>query len=152
MSTPSSQIDPRGPRFGAALTSLWLLIAVWLLVPTASSPQFGAGWWLVVAITALFAWGAVLGPARHPYGWLFKRVIRPRLSPPAFLEEQAPPRFAQAVGLFVTLIGVVLHLFAVPYALVAAAGAAFIAAYLNAVFGLCLGCEMYRILPRRASA
>jgi hypothetical protein len=145
----SKPIDPRGPRFGATITSVALLVVIWLGLPAASTPQIDAAWWTLVAVTALFAWGAIVGPARHPYGWLFKFLVRPFLSAPEFLEEQAPPRFAQAVGLFVSLVGVVLHLVAIPYALVVAAAGAFIAAFLNAAFGLCLGCEIYAALPKR---
>jgi hypothetical protein len=145
----SKPIDPRGPRFGATITSVALLVVIWLAIPSATHPRIDAAWWTLVAITALFAWGAILGPSRHPYGWLFRFAIRPFLGAPEFLEEQAPPRFAQAVGLFVSLIGVVVHLIGVPYALVVAASAAFIAAFLNAAFGLCLGCEIYAALPTR---
>jgi len=145
-------IDPRGPRFGGTITSVALLVVIWLALPGAASPVIDAAWWTLVAVTALFAWGAIFGPARHPYGWLFRFAVRPFLGAPEFLEEQAPPRFAQAVGLFVSLIGVVLHLLAVPYALVVAAAAAFVAAFLNAAFGLCLGCEIYAALPKRRRA
>ena len=53
------------------------------------------------------------------------------------------------LGYFViTLIGVVLHLVGVPYALVIAASAAFVAAFLNSVFAYCLGCQIYLLLVR----
>jgi len=42
----------------------------------------------------------------------------------------------------------VLHLFGVPWALPIAAALAFVAAFLNAAFGLCLGCELYLLLQR----
>ena len=60
----------------------------------------------------------------------------------------APPTFAQGVGLFVVVVGLVLHLVGVPYALVVAGAAAFIAAFLNSVFGYCLGCQLYLLLVR----
>jgi hypothetical protein len=151
-STP--QIDPRGPRFGAAITSVLLVVTVGLglihgpsqqaLVDRASEPAFI----LLALITALFAWGAFAGINKHPYGLLFKRLIRPRLAPASFLEEPEPPTFAQLVGFLVAGTGIVLHLVGVPYGLVFAAGAAFIASFLNAVFGLCLGCEIYALLVR----
>lgn len=142
------QIDPRGPRFGAGITSVLILVVLALGLPVANSPAFDGAWWLFVAITALFAWGALLGPARHPYGALFKALIRPRLGPPSYLEEEAPPRFAQLVGLIVSAVGLTLHVLAVPYGLVIAAAVAFLAAFLNAAFGLCLGCELYNALLR----
>ncbi len=102
---------------------------------------------LTVVIAALFLW-SVLSPATAPWGALFRRVIRPRLTPPAELEDPRPPRFAQGVGLFVVTVGLVLHLAGVPWALPIATAAAFIAAFLNAVFGLCLGCQLYLLLQR----
>lgn len=107
-----------------------------------------AAWWLLLVACVLFAWGTLLGPSRHPYGLFFKGVIRPRLGAPAFLEPEAPPRFAQGVGLLVSGVGLVLHLLGVPYGLVVATAMAFVAAFLNAVFGLCLGCELYGLLLR----
>ncbi|AVG24343.1 DUF4395-like protein [Pontimonas salivibrio] len=142
------QIDPRGPRFGAAITSVLLLVVLALVLPVADTPAFDGAWWLFVVITALFAWGTLLGPGKHPYGALFKALIRPRLAPPSYLEDQAPPRFAQLVGLIVSAVGITLHVLAVPYGLVIAAAVAFLAAFLNAVFGLCLGCELYNVLLR----
>lgn len=102
---------------------------------------------LLLVIALLFLWG-VLSPRTAPWGVLFRRVIRPRLKPPTELEDPRPPRFAQGVGLFVVTIGLILHLAGVPWALPIAAAAAFIAAFLNAVFGLCLGCQLYLVLQR----
>ena len=143
------KIDPRGPRFGAGITSVVLLGGIVLglqTAPAAGSPD--AAWWLLLFAFSMFVWGVVLGPAKHPYGLIFRALIRPRLSAPAYLEPEAPPRFAQGVGMLVSGIGLVLHLAGVPYGLVAAAAAAFVAAFLNAVFGLCLGCELYGLLLR----
>ncbi len=137
-------IDPRGPRFGAGITAVLLLLVVFLAL-TGSSV---AALVLLAALAALFAWGAFAGAARHPYGLLFKKVIRPRLAPPAHLENPAPPTFAQGVGLAVTLAGVVLGLVGLPFAVALAAVAAFIAAFLNAVFDYCLGCQIYLVLVR----
>lgn len=143
------KIDPRGPRFGAGITSVVLIIALWLgLTDGAPAGALTASFWVMVYAVAMFVWGVVAGPAKHPYGLLFRVLIRPRLGAPSFLEPEAPPRFAQGVGLVVTGVGVLLHLLTVPYALVVAAGAAFVAAFLNAVFGLCLGCELYGLLLR----
>ena len=75
--------------------------------------------------------------------------MRPRLGPPGELEDRRPPRFAQAVGLFVTAVGVLLGFLGLLPAVPIAAAVAFVAAALNAVVGLCLGCEMY-LLMRRA--
>jgi hypothetical protein len=79
---------------------------------------------------------------------VFKFLIRPALKPPTALENATPVHFAQFVGLIVTGTGLVLHLLGVSYALPIAAAAAFTAAFLNAVFAYCLGCQMYLGLKR----
>ena len=137
-------IDPRGPQFVAALTAVTLAAA--LLLP----PAVGLA---VVAVQAvLFAVGAVRGVQHTPQAWLFRTVVRPRLAPAAELEDPAPPRFAQGVGLVFATIAVVG--FAAGAALVAqvALGLALAAAVLNAVFRFCLGCEMYLLLKRLTPA
>ena len=97
-------------------------------------------------IALLFLW-CVLSPRTQPWSVLYRRLIQPRLAP-TDLEDPRPPRFAQGVGLFVTGIGLMLHLAGVPWALPIAAALAFVAAFLNAVFGLCLGCRVYLLLQR----
>lgn len=153
-SSTSPQIDPRGPRFGAGITSVLLLVTIALgltevgtigsLADRASTPAF----LLLAVLTALFAWGALQGPSKHPYGLLFRGLVRPRLGPPAFTESEKPPTFAQLIGFLVAGTGIVLQLVGVPYGLVIASGAAFIASFLNAVFAYCLGCEIYALLVR----
>lgn len=105
------------------------------------------GFLLIVIVALLFLWG-VASPATAPWGVLFRRFVRPRLTPPTELEDPRPPRFAQGVGLTVVAIGLVLHLIGVPWALPIAAAAAFIAAFLNAAFAFCLGCQIYLLLQR----
>ncbi|MCX4750676.1 DUF4395 domain-containing protein [Kitasatospora sp. NBC_01287] len=137
------QIDPRGPRFAAALTSL-VLAAVLI---TGSGP--------LLAVQALvFALGALAGLSYSPYGWLFRVLVRPRLAPPAELEDARAPRFAQAVGLLFALVGVAGYLGGASWLGLAATACALAAAFLNAAFGYCLGCEIYllwrRAVPSRA--
>ena len=146
------RIDVRGPRFAAGITAVLLLVDVFLGLVGATASAFI----LLAVITALFLWG-VLSPRTAPWGVLYRKVVQPRLRPATEFEDPRPPRFAQGVGLFVTVIGLVLHLIGVPWALPIAAAAAFMAAFLNAVFGLCLGCQLYLLLQRvgivgRASA
>jgi hypothetical protein len=144
MSTPEKRgIDPRGPRFGAGVTAALLLVDIFLGV----LGLHPAALVLLGLLAAVFAWGAFAGIARHPYGALFRALVRPRLDPPAELEDPAPPTFAQGVGLAVTAIGFAVGLF-VPSAVPIAAALAFIAAFLNAVFGFCLGCQIYLALVR----
>ena len=150
MSTQSG-IDPRGPRFGAAITATLLLVDVWLSIGLASQPidLQSKGYLLLVILSAIFLWGAIGGVQNHPYGLFFKAFIRPRLKAPEYVESPAGPTFAQGVGFLVTIVGVVLYIAGVAIALPIAAGAAFIAAFLNAAFGYCLGCEIYLLFARR---
>jgi hypothetical protein len=137
-------IDPRGPRFGAAITAFLLLVAVFLglidAVPAATV--------LLGVLALLFLWGAGAGITRHPWGVLYRALVRPRLEPPTDLEDATPPTFAQGVGFVITALGVLLQLLGVPYAVVVGAALAFVAAFLNAVFGYCLGCQIYLLLVR----
>ena len=134
---PAEGIDPRGPRAGAAVTSV--VLAATLLT--------GSTWLLAVQVV-LFALGSLLGTSRAPLGLLYRSLVRPRLGPPAELEDPAPPRFAQTVGLLVTGIGLAAAIFGVPAAVEVSAGLALVAAFLNAAFGFCIGCELYLLLAR----
>lgn len=142
--TPAG-IDPRGPRFGAAITSALLLVTVFLALDPAT---LGAAFGVLLVVTASFVIGAFFGNSKHPYGFIFKKFIRPRLAAPKELEDPRPPQFAQLVGLLVAGTGVVLYLAGLTGALVFAAGAAFLAAFLNAAFEFCLGCQIYVGLQR----
>ncbi len=161
--TSQDGIDPRGPRFAAWITSALLLGATVLALTGIAASTSPRGWvistaslgerasdpGLVVAaiVAALFVWG-VVSPPTSPWAVLFRTAVRPRLTPPAELEDPRPPRFAQGVGLLVVALGLVLHLAGVPLALPIATAAAFAAAFLNAAFGFCLGCQMYLLLQR----
>jgi hypothetical protein len=133
---PLAPIDPRGPRFAAWVTTA-VLIAVLL---TGSA-------WLAAAQAAVFAFGAFAGLRFSPYGAFYRAVIAPRLPPPAQREAAAPVRFAQGVGFaFVAVAAAGFAAGLSPLGLVATAFA-LAAAALNAVFGICLGCEVYMRLP-----
>ena len=137
-------IDPRGPRFGAGITAVLLLVVIGLSLGGLLLPALI----IFIAQTLLFAWGAFAGIKRHPYGLLFKNLVRPRLKPPTELEDPIPPTFAQGVGFVITAIGVILTLLGLTLALPIAAALAFVAAFLNSVFGYCLGCQIYLLLVR----
>jgi hypothetical protein len=129
-------LDPRGPRFAAAVTSA-VLVAVLAT---------GSGW-LALAQAVVFALAAA-SPRRGPYGLVYRAAVAPRLGPPAELEPAAPVRFAQLIGLAFTLVSAVGYLAGVaPLGLVMAAFA-LAAAFLNAAFGICLGCEAYLAFRR----
>lgn len=175
-----ARIDARGPRFAASITSVLLLIDVFLGLVGLSTARGSFGWFgggsateqaygsgsswtiqaasladrvldpaflLLLVIAVLFAW-SVLWSRTAPWGVLFRRVVQPRLKPATEFEDPRPPRFAQGVGLFVSVVGLVLQLAGVPWGLTIAAAAAFVAAFLNAAFGLCLGCQLYLLLQR----
>ncbi|HET9656163.1 MAG TPA: DUF4395 domain-containing protein [Kineosporiaceae bacterium] len=134
-------IDPRGPRFAATLTTIVLALTV-------LTGNLG----LLAAQTAVFAVGALAGAQATPYGVAFRRLLRPRLAPPAELEDPRPPRFAQGVGLLVTGTGLLLAVAGVGGAVLVSAAVALVAAFLNAAFGLCLGCEFYLVIARLRSS
>ncbi len=130
-------IDVRGPRFGAAVTTA--VLAVVLVTGSA---------WLLAWQTLAFALGAAGGVSRSPYGWVFRTAVRPRIEPPTEFEAPEPPRFAQAVGLVFAGLGLIGYTLGPDWLGLAATGAALAAAFLNAVFGYCLGCEMYLLVRR----
>lgn len=133
--TAPSGIDPRGPRFTASVTAV--LLAAALVAPESVAT-------VLVAIQAvLFAIGVGLGVQRTPTGLVFRSLVRPRLAPPSELEDPTPPRFAQAVGLAFAAVATLGFLAGATVVAQVAVGFALIAALLNAVFGFCLGCEMY---------
>ncbi|MFT3835141.1 MAG: DUF4395 domain-containing protein [Micropruina sp.] len=132
-------IDPRGPRFAAAVTAV-LLAAALALGPV-------LGWPVLLGQTLAFAAGSLFGLRYQPWAWVFRVAVRPRLAPPAALEDARPPRFAQTVGLLFGLAGL-LGAAAAPALFYVAGGFALVAAVLNAVFDYCLGCEIY-LLGRR---
>jgi hypothetical protein len=129
-------LDPRGPRFAAAVTTL-VLVAILVT---------GSGW-LALAQAAVFAVSA-LSPRRSPYGWLYRVALAPRLGRPRELEPAAPVRFAQLVGLIFTLAAATGYLAGAAVVGLVFAALALVAAFLNAAFGLCLGCEVYLAFRR----
>jgi hypothetical protein len=136
MSSPATFVDPRGQRFGAAVTSVVLAV---VLVTGA--------WWLLALQAVAFGLGA-LDITRQPYGIVFRRFVRPRLSAPAELEAAAPPQFAQLVGLVFAVAGVIGFLAGSSVVGLVATGFALAAALLNAVFSFCLGCELHLLIVR----
>jgi hypothetical protein len=131
------EIDPRGSRFGAAITVV--VLAVVLITQNA---------WLLGAQTLVFAIGALAGLRYAPYGLLYRRLIRPRLGPPSRTEAEAPPRFAQAVGAVFALAGVIGFAAGAAVVGIAFTALALAAAFLNAAFDFCLGCQVYLFIQR----
>ena len=141
-SRASAGIDPRGPQFTAGITAA--VLAVILFLP---NPWAGV---LTGVQAVLFAVGAARGVQRTPHAWLFRTLVRPRLAAPDELEDPTPPRFAQAVGLGFTVVALVGFASGVTLLGQVAIGFALVAALLNAVFRLCLGCELYLLVKRFA--
>ncbi|WP_182524748.1 DUF4395 domain-containing protein [Nocardioides dongkuii] len=138
--TAQAGLDPRGPQFTAAVTAV-VLLAVLVLPTTAATV-------LVAVQAALFALGAARGVQHTPTAYVFRRLVRPRLSASDELEDPRPPRFAQAVGLAFALTALVGFLAGTPVVGLVATGFALVAALLNALFRFCLGCELYLLLQR----
>jgi len=138
--TPAG-IDPRGPRFGAAVTSALLVITLLLGTGPAATT-------LLALIALLFGLGVTRGVQGTLQGLAFRAWVRPRLAPPSELEDPRPPHFAQLIGLLVVAVGLFFTALGVPAGIPAAAAVALVAAFLNAAFGLCLGCELYLLLRR----
>lgn len=137
------QVDVRGPRFAAWVTT-GVLLAV-LLASAFSVPVAAA----ILAVQAVvFAVGALRGPRQHPYGLLYARLVAPRLGPVVEREPVPPLRFAQFVGLLFALAGLAGFLAGAPLAGVTATALALTAAFLNAAFGICLGCQVYPLVTR----
>ena len=128
-------IDPRGPRFGAALTALILAVSL-ILGPSAGLP-------LLIIQALAFAVGAFLGLAFQPWGWIYRVTLRRFLPEPRELEDPRPPRFAQAVGLAFAVVGLIGGIAGIDLVFYSAVGCALVAALLNAIFDFCMGCEMY---------
>ena len=135
--TAQKQVDPRGLRFAAGVTTVVLALTLVLNNP-----------WPLAVQAVVFAISVAFGVQASPYGLLFKRLIRPRLGPPKELEDAAPPRFAQLVGLVFAVAGLIGYLTGATVLGVVATGFALVAAFVNAAVGLCLGCEAYLLIHR----
>ena len=133
-------IDARGPRFGAVITTTVLAVAL-----------ITQNRWVLVAQGLVFAIGALRGPQFTPYGLFFKKFVKPRLANPGPTEDVRPPKFAQSVGLIFALVGSVAAFAGADLVFTIATGFALGAAFLNAAFNYCLGCEMYLLLIRLTS-
>jgi hypothetical protein len=130
-------VDPRGPRFAA-----WVTTAVLAIVLV-------TGWWpLLAAQGVVFAIGGFIGLRHAPYSLLYRYLVAPRLQPTSDREDAAPLRFAQIVGFAFAAVGVLGYATGVTWLGIAATALAIAAAFLNAAFGFCLGCETYLLIKR----
>lgn len=137
-------IDVRGPRFGAAITTAVLAIA---LVVQGTLGTALLAWQVLAFAIATFA-----GLAWSPYGTLF-RVVKRRfdLGPPPEVEAEAPPRFAQLCGFVVAGAGLVAVLAGATTLGWVLVGVVLALSTLLATTGLCIGCELYLLGARLRS-
>ncbi len=135
------EIDARGPRFSAALTTIVLAIA--LVTGSVSVAAFQA---------VIFAIGAINGPQFTPYAFIYRSLIKPRLKSPLRTEDVRPPKFAQSIGLAFAIVAIAGAATGTSVVFTVAVAAALAAAFLNAAFDFCLGCQVYLILARVRNA
>ena len=133
-------IDARGPRFGAVITTAVLATAL------ATNNL-----WVIVAQGIIFAIGAINGPQFTPYAFIYKTFVKPRLRSEAPAEDVRPPQFAQSIGLLFALVAIGGALSGLNLIFTVAVAFALGAAFLNAAFNFCLGCEVYLLLLRARS-
>jgi hypothetical protein len=134
------EIDARGPRFSAALTTVVLALAL----VTGSA-------WVATFQAIVFAIGAINGPQFTPYAFIYRTLIKPRLKSPLRTEDVRPPKFAQSIGLLFALVALAGAATGTSAVFTVAVAAALAAAFLNAAFDFCLGCQVYLILARLRS-
>ncbi len=137
------QVDVRGPRFVAWVTTVVLIAALVIsaLRPTAAAVLLGLQ-------SLVFAIGAWRGPRAHPYGRIFAALVAPRLAPVSEREPVPPLKFAQLVGFVFAVVATAAFSAGVPLLGVVATAFALFAAFLNAAFGICLGCQLYPFVAR----
>ena len=138
--TSTTIIDARGPRFGAVITTVVLATAL------ATNNL-----WVIVAQAVVFAIGAFKGPQFTPYAFIYKSVVKRRLKGEVPIEDVRPPQFAQSVGLLFALTAIVGLVVGITPIFTVAVAFALAAAFLNAAFNFCLGCEIYLLLLRARS-
>ncbi len=104
--------------------------------------------WATVVIAYGFVARVLSGPTLSPLGQLVTRVVTPRLGIPERPVAGPPKRFAQGIGVVFSLTALVLtglgYWTAAEVVLALLASAAF----LESVFGLCLGCKVFAVLMR----
>ena len=130
-------IDARGPGYTAALTTIVLSAAL----ITESNLIIGFQF-------AVFLSAVLFGLRRSIYGFLYRNLIQPRLSGPVPSEYESAPRFAQLIGALFAFTALIGGLTGNTAVFLIATGFALAAAFLNAAFGFCLGCQMYLLILR----
>jgi hypothetical protein len=105
--------------------------------------------WLLAPLAYGFVARVLTGPTLSPLGQLVTRVITPALSVSPKYVPGPPKRFAQGMGAVITVSGAVLWLgFGSAGAAYGLLGAIVVAATLESVFAICLGCLVFAGLMR----
>jgi hypothetical protein len=115
-------------------------VAALALMTLATSAQ-----WLLIPLAYGFIARTLTGPTLSPLGWVASQVIAPRLGPPRPVPGP-PKRFAQAIGATLTTAAAVCALgFGADGTATVLLAMLLVAATLEAVFGLCLGCKLFAL-------
>jgi hypothetical protein len=134
---PAVFIDARGPRFSAAITTTILALAL------ITESNYLIGFQFAVFLSAV-----LFGLRRSIYGFVYLKLIQPRLSGPIPSESEAAPRFAQLIGALFAFVALLGGVTGTSVIFLSATSCALVAAFLNAAFNFCLGCQIYLLLIR----
>jgi hypothetical protein len=129
---PARMIDPRGHRFGAAVSGGLLVVSF----------LFG---WVPGVLLALLSIGvsAAFGLRYSIYGAVWRRIVKIAKLGKAEPEHEYPPRFAQTLGSIALLFSLLAFgLGATALGWILALGVAGLQLLLAAT-GYCLGCRLY---------
>jgi hypothetical protein len=106
------------------------------------------GWlWLTPVLAVGFALRVASGPRLDPFGQLATKAVAPRLGAPV-LVPGPPKRFAQAVGLALTLVATGFLVAGLPVVTTALLAVLLVFATLESVVGFCAGCYVFGLLMR----
>jgi hypothetical protein len=103
--------------------------------------------WLLVPLAYGFLARVLTGPTLSPLGRLASQVVAPRLGTPKWVAGP-PKRFAQGMGAAMTTAGVIAWLAGAETLVTALLALLVVAATLESVFALCLGCKAFAVLMR----
>ena len=103
--------------------------------------------WLSVLVAAGFVARVLSGPTLSPLGQLATRVVAPALGHEK-LVPGPPKRFAQGMGATMSVAAVVFLALGLPAGTFALLGLIIVAAVLESVFAVCLGCHAFALLMR----
>jgi hypothetical protein len=104
--------------------------------------------WLLVILAYGFLARVLTGPTMSPLGQLVTRVVTPRIGLADHPVPGPPKRFAQAMGAAFAVSALVLTLLGEDLAARVVLAMLVVAATLESVFALCLGCKVFAVLMR----